>query len=464
MAVWERERVLALAPDAASTSAAQQLLRTGRWSATGSTGRSVWGRCQGSGRTPYQTVVDLVGPAYACSCPSRKFPCKHALALLLLWSAGQVAVVDTEADFAADWLRSRDARAVTSAAPRAAAVVDPEAAARRSAARLDKVSRGLEDLELWLQDQVRNGLAGIERAGYAHFDRVAARMVDAQAPGVASMLRSVPAELAGDGWPERVLERLGALHLLVRAHQRLAELPAELAANVRSRVGYPVARADVLSSPALADDWVALGAVDTVDYQLESRRVWLRGLRTGRWGVWLSFAAAGMSLDSSVLPGQLLTTDLHFYPGSSYRVLLGERGVTEDDPRDDRAAGLSAAGPSVPVEEAALAERLPTEDLTQVRRRLATLLAADPWATRMPALMHVSPVPPTQGGRGWQLRDEAGDCVDVLGLTGEPWPVLARSGGQPVTVFGEWSEGGFRPLSLLPDRHGNPISTVLAAP
>jgi hypothetical protein len=48
------------------------------------------------------------------------------------------------------------------------------------------VSVGLTELELWLGDQVRTGLAGLPRAGYAHFDAIAARMVDAQAPAVAA--------------------------------------------------------------------------------------------------------------------------------------------------------------------------------------------------------------------------------------------------------------------------------------
>ena len=30
------------------------------------------------------------GQSYACSCPSRKSPCKHALALLLRWVDGLV--------------------------------------------------------------------------------------------------------------------------------------------------------------------------------------------------------------------------------------------------------------------------------------------------------------------------------------------------------------------------------------
>ena len=39
------------------------------------------------------------------------------------------------------------------------------------------------------------------------------------------MLRSIPAEFASVGWPSRVLEQLGALHLLIQAHRRLEDLP-----------------------------------------------------------------------------------------------------------------------------------------------------------------------------------------------------------------------------------------------
>jgi len=256
------------------------------------------------------------------------------------------------------------------------------------------------------------------------------------------MLRSVPAELARDGWPERVLQRLAALHLLVQAHRRLTELPPELAANVRSRVGYPVSRADVLATPGVPDTWIALGSLDTVESQLESRRVWLYGRTTRRWALWLSFAAPGLSLDSTVLPGQVLAGAAHFYPGSSGRVALGESEVVD--------------GLTLPA-----AAELPVEDFVEVRRRWAELLAADPWTSRMPALVLATPIRRDRATDGWRLVDRHGQGVPVLGLPGDPWPVVARSGGDPVAVFGEWSEQGFRPLSLMPDEQGNPFSAEL---
>uniref|UniRef100_UPI002458FAA6 SWIM zinc finger domain-containing protein n=1 Tax=Nocardia gipuzkoensis TaxID=2749991 RepID=UPI002458FAA6 len=106
---WTEDQVTALAPDASSLSAARKLVS--RWQESGQHGAALWGRCQGSGATPYQTIVDLSGPAYRCSCPSRKFPCKHALSLLLRWAAGEVAVVAETADYAASWLGGRGGRA-----------------------------------------------------------------------------------------------------------------------------------------------------------------------------------------------------------------------------------------------------------------------------------------------------------------------------------------------------------------
>lgn len=84
MTRWTTEQVEGAAPDSSSIAAARKLARPGPWSDTGSSETLLWGKCQGSGRTPYQVSVDLTGPAFRCSCPSRKFPCKHALALMLI--------------------------------------------------------------------------------------------------------------------------------------------------------------------------------------------------------------------------------------------------------------------------------------------------------------------------------------------------------------------------------------------
>ena len=93
MARWTEQQVVALAPDDSvgrrgpQAGAAGAVVRH-RAAPTPWCGASA----RGAGKTPYQVSVDLTGPAFRCSCPSRKFPCKHGLALLLLWVQGDGTV------------------------------------------------------------------------------------------------------------------------------------------------------------------------------------------------------------------------------------------------------------------------------------------------------------------------------------------------------------------------------------
>jgi hypothetical protein len=420
---WSADSVLALSPDASSQRAASTLVGPASWRGSGAAGELVWGLCAGSGKNPYQTVVDLAGPAYKCSCPSRKFPCKHALALLLVWAGGAVPEQGEPADFARAWQASRATRAVTT--PRPKTSQDGPAAARRSEQRARRVAAGLAELETWLQDQVRAGLSGARADGYRHAEAIAARMVDAQAPGVAGALRRlsvIPA--SGDGWPGRLLGEYAQLHLLTRAHDRLDALPPGLGAVVRSRIGYTTSREDVLASPAVTDHWQVLAVRDLLDAPIPARRVWLRGRDTGRCALLLTFAVDGnfgRNIDAVLTPGRAIHADLHYYPGQPpIRAVTGTRHG----------------------EPAAAGRPEPAGDVTGLLRDWAAALERDPWLTEWPALLAGTPVP----GDRWHLVDSSGTALPLLGQE-SLWPLLAISGGHPVTVAGEWSPAGLTPLT-----------------
>jgi len=429
-AVWDKPRVLRLAADTAARQAALRVPGSA-WIGTGRSGNRVWGRCQGSGASPYDVVLDVDAATWSCGCPSRKLPCKHALALLLRWSDGLVDEHDPP-EFVTRRLAGRAGAGSAEAARPAGEVADPAAAAARARARVERVAGGLAELDTWIGDQVRTGLAGLERGGWAAVDGVAARMVDAQAPGVATLLRRVPVELGREGWPARVLEQLAGLHLLVQAHRRLDDLPADLAATVRGHVGYPVSRADVLARPGVEDDWLAVGQVDTVEARLESRRVWLWGRHSRRWALWLTFVPPGGAPDTTVVLGDRFPGRLHFYPGS------GQLRAAVGEPSTAVPGGLDHTGEPWP----------PEDDLATARGRFADLLAADPWTARLPVLLRVTPVPPEDGG-DWRLRDDAGACCPLRGGGPEPWPLVAQARGRSVPVVAEWTPDGARPLAVL---------------
>jgi hypothetical protein len=431
---WSADRVMALAPDASSQQAAAKLAGPASWAQAGAAGDVAWGLCAGSGQNSYQVIADVSGPAYKCSCPSRKFPCKHAVALLLNWADGLVPEAAQPPGFAESWIAGRAGRVAAAARP--AVTADKEAAARRAGQRRARVAAGLAELDMWLRDQVRAGLSGAS-GGYRHLEPIAARMVDAQAPGVAEALRGIAGiPASGNGWPGRLLGEYAQLHVLVRAHGQLDTLPADLAAVVKSHVGYTVARDDVLAGPPVRDRWLVLAARDLLDGAIPARRIWLHGQRTARFALLLIFdprGAFGAHRDAALAPGTAVQADLHFYPGQpALRAVMGTR---HDEP-----------GPVSRPE--------PSSTIRNILNEWSAALADDPWLASWPALLTGVPVP---AGDGWQFADPSGQAAALVTEGIDIWALVAISGGAQVTIAGEWSTDGLRPLTAW---HGDTAVTL----
>ncbi|MGC4984387.1 SWIM zinc finger family protein [Streptomyces sp. DT193] len=441
---WTADQVLALAPDAASRKAGSKLGAAGPWSEAGSTEEgTVWGLCRGSGSKPYQTVVDIAdsaGPAYKCSCPSRKFPCKHALGLLLLWAGADGAVPSAQApDWAAQWLEGRRRRAegksLAGGGSGAASPGDPEAARRRAERRAERITTGAAELEQRLADLLRGGLASAERAGYGMWEETAARMVDAQAPGLAARVRELGAiPSSGPGWPVRLLEECALLHLLDQGWLRRERLPDDLATTVRSRVGL----SGSADGPPVRDRWLVLAQYDTADARLTTRRIWLYGAESGRTALLLSYGAAGRAPELTLPVGLAFEAEVSAYPGAGQlRAALGER-FTPPAPAAIRPTGLTTP---------------------QAAARYGEALRADPWLDSCPVTLER--VVPTPDGDSWQLADFDGESALPLSPSSrsrpELWRLVALSGGAPVTVFGECGHRGFTPLTAWPQGEGEAV-------
>lgn len=429
---WSRDQILALAPDASAKRAAQTVSSPSKWSDTGFVaGVAVWGECKGSGAKPYRACVDLTEPAYRCSCPSRKFPCKHALGVLLLWSEAAVAPAELP-DWVAQWLDQRRERAEKQVAKAAAGtqrdggVKDTAAAERRTQQREVRVAAGLDELDRWLRDQVRQGLADAQRAPYGHWGELAKRLVDAQAPGVAGVLGELPAMArSGADWPDRLLTEYALLRLLVTAYRRQAELPEPLRHTVRSRVGFPLSREEVLAGTPIRDLWDVLGGRDGERDRLLSRRVWLRGRDSGRMAMVLSYAPAGQALDASLVAGMTIDASLCFYPGSPpLRAVVAERHATVSPQVPGGGSVSSALG------------------------AYAAALAEDPWLEFWPVVLEaVLPARDTAGSATRWLADAGGEALPLHPTAGDQWRLTALSGGHPVAVAGEWTPRGLWPLT-----------------
>ena len=439
---WTIEQVIAIAPTPARFAAAEAAAAPTRWVALGADDHAVWGRCRGSGREPYDTMVDHVHVAWRCTCPSRSQPCKHALALLAMWVRGQVPST-TAPERVATWVEAHARREMAAVAPPATAAKgegpqpeddvpdQPPGRTDLDRSRNERVARlrhGLVELDRWLDDRLRTGLSDPALARYTTWDALAARLVDARAGALANRVRRM-AGLVGarPDWHELVLAELGVLHLLAEAGQRLGDLPAPLADAVATACGWQVRQADVLSGVPDTDEWIVAGRSDTREDRIEVRRTWLYGQTSQRWAMVLSFAAYRQTLDSSLPIGSRLCADLHRYPGTSTRALTG---TVHDGP-----FGVAAAPPAL--------------DIAGWCDHVGTALAVEPWADRVACTVLAAP---TLAGNRWVLTDETGSlalAADAPGLA----TVVAASGGRPVPMTVEWTVDGVVPLSVhLTDR------------
>lgn len=420
--------VLKLSPDDASAKAAKGLVIPTKWPRLEFNDIAVWGECQGSGSKPYQVQVDKSGPVFRCSCPSRKFPCKHGLALLLLLAQhpGRFTEVAAAPTWVEEWLASRRQRAEKQAEKQEqkaeAASADPAATAKREAVRASRMENGLSDLALWLGDRLRQGLAQMP-ADLTDLDAMTTRMIDAQMPGLAYRLRQIGNQVGkGAAWPEHVLGGFGRLHLLIEAFGRIQSLPSAVQADVRHALGLNADRDSVLASgERVTDDWLVEAQACDEDNRLFVRRVWLRGQTSGRSALLLDYSHGSRRFERTWVTGAGASMTLAYFPGSApLRALI----VSDQSLKSTlalRPIGLEAALDA-----------------------LSHAAAANPWQSPLP--LRLDDGVPVRDPDGWGLQ-VADRRIPLTIREEDGWQLLAEAGGAPLAIAGEWSGESLRPLS-----------------
>jgi hypothetical protein len=457
MISYSEDQARAFVTDAGTLQRGQQLAQPAKWNNLGRTDDTAWGECAGSGSKPYLTGIDLREPAFKCSCPSRVFPCKHGASLLLLLARQPALfVANTPPGWLEEWLAKRQQTQAKKeekvAAPRqaepAADAPDPEPASAPSSgvapARLARMAQGAEELEVWLLDLVRHGLATLDQQPAKFWENQAARLVDNQLPGLASILRELATlRHTHPDWPARLLGRLGELYWLVRAFQNHAQLPAATRQEVLQQVGVTIKKEELPSySSPVADEWQMAGQFTWEEERLTARRSWLYGLGTGRYALVLEFAFGSQVFATPLVPQGIYAGGLLFYPGPS--------------PLRAAPAALTFVG-SAPLTSAPAAQRP-----SQLLDEYAQALGRQPWLREWPATLGQVRLAQQLAGN-WVLVHDTDSVALPLRFTDSdtPWQLLARSGGQPMTLFGEWDGRAFQPLSSWP---GQPASESSVAP
>ncbi len=401
----------------------------------------MWGRCRGVGREPYETMVDHAHVAWRCTCPSRSHPCKHALALLIMWVKGQVP------DGAgADRCAARGPTATPAARPPPAADRPEVRRPRRRRRTMPTMpSRGPTVRPTWSR-RARRAHRPPARAGWSSSTAGSTTACAPGSPtprwlgtprgtssrpgsstpsagGLANRVRRLAGVVgARPDWHEVVLAELGILHLLADAGQRLGELPGGLADAVATSSAGRSARPTC--SPASPRPTRGSSPVAATPAKTASRSA-ARGCAaqaSGRWAMVLSFAAYRQSLDTSLVVG---TRSRPICTATRVRVAGADRRSARGRRHPSGGAGGGAtssahatrSGRRSPPSRGSTASRPPSSP----RRR-------------SPAAAGCSP---TTAAR-WRSAPDA---------PGVP-TLLAASAGRPITVTVEWTIDGCVPLTV----------------
>lgn len=439
--MFSREQINSLAPDNASLKAAEKLLSTNKWPLLQYNDIAIWGECQGSGASPYQSRIDLNGPAFKCSCPSRKFPCKHGLALFLLYAERKASFIesDTPPPWVSEWLDSRADKALkkieTTAAPKP---VDEVAQARRVEKRQQNIEQGLVELQRWLEDVARVGMTDLQGKNYSYWDHLSARLIDAQASGLAFRVRQLGEQVMKSAPHIQLTAHFAEIALLVEAALRQETLPPLLQQDIRGFLGWTQTQDDLLLEPAIADQWWVWSHQLQQEDKLIRQDIILQGCQNRHFARVIQYAHTTQrnSLVQGWLPGHRYQANAHFYPGT-----FPLRAIVVNPSHVP-----SADSPSHLFSMSNMVEHYQQQLLQQ------------PWLAERPYVLE-KVIPRITGVHVFLHGDDTAIIASLS--TQAKWQLLALSGGGPVTLFGEWNGELFHPRSVVAERKFFTLDTTL---
>lgn len=440
---WTPDQVIALNNNPATQKNARKLANKTNWTLAAHNERAVWGLCQGSGKDPYKVCIDLHGPAFKCSCPSREFPCKHSMGLMLYWAQDFTAFgshTPTPPDWIHDWLTDRDKRNEKKQEKQEAQNT-PEALAAKEAqkqatldTRITQMTEAIVELETWLSDIVRQGIANVATdPTYTGWNDIAASMSNSKADGIANLIRELPI-IANTPveWTDKFLARLGELYLLVQGYKKFDHLPPSIQHEILNISGLTLKKADLLqTAPETTDHWQVLGIIETDNPfvgNLRTRRVWLYGTHTRQIALLLDSSFAGAPYTEFFLVGSTIHATLAYYPAHlPLRAALKQQFT--DTP-------LSYTTP-----------QYQHPSFTTFLQHYAQQIAHSPWLRAYPMLI-ANTLPITQNNQ-YHLLDQHQHIIPLQTNPTTAWKLIAISGGHPISVFGEWTGSLLIPLSIV---------------
>ena len=170
--------ILLQAPNSTAAENGRKLSKKGSFAALHRTEDDTlyWAECAGSGKNPYRVSIDWTDrdmPVCRCSCPSRQFPCKHALGLMFEILAGKTFEIGEMPADIAEKRAKQQARAEKKQAEAAAPAKPKKTNTAAQKKKLTKQLEGLDMAEQMITDMLSSGLGTLAGSSAQVYDKLA---------------------------------------------------------------------------------------------------------------------------------------------------------------------------------------------------------------------------------------------------------------------------------------------------
>ena len=303
--------------------------------------------------------------------------------------------------------------------------IDEAAQAKRQQAREQKVADGIEELLTWIKDIVRNGIINIPEKSYSFWDGMAKRMVDAQAPGLAAMIRGLSAiNYFKEGWQTDFLDSLLSVYLIAKGYQNKNSLESLLVQDIRTSIGFTVNQDELKEKQGVKDTWLVAGKQVSDDDNLTVEKIWLYGINSNQYALVLQFIIRGQGASMLLSPGMFIEAELVYFPAvSPLRALIKQQASTNTKLPQH----LFESWKEIAEAETAMCSQFPVRN-------------DRPYAIRE--------LLPVYHNNQWWLKDKNEHLICVKEGSSNIWKLLALSGGAPLNMVVLGRENNYQPIGV----------------
>ena len=415
------------AADLKSFQQAEKLATVRKWRNVAANATCFWGEVKSSGAAYYKVMFELKGHHSKCNCPSRKKPCKHELAIMLLF-VDEPSIFKQKADVPV-WVaeirkQGFEQKSLTRTKEQEAALAAQRLKTR--AKRLQQMAIGIRELKYWLADVLRQGLAHLETQTDEFWGDISSRMVNAKCSSLANRIVGLRTFFGEENWHEKALAEIGELYLLISGFEHIETLSPELQQEVLNQIGIKIKKEDLVKEVGVFDTWLVVGQLESSDDErLFQKSSWIFGEKCKRIGLILEFVFGSNPYEFNLKPGNQFKGEVVFYP-SAFQERVAIRSMQT-------------------IAEPFLINGFSNFDV--LNEAFAEAIAGNPWQKKLPVLLE-EVIPFLQGDQ-FYLKDKYHRLLPVEKEEDLIWKVLSLSGGDKLSVFGLWNGQQIQLLSAV---------------